>query len=211
MDDFAERLAAPTPTPGGGGAAAHVGVYACSLLRMVTGITLEKARSAKSQPAADPASLVELERIQEQARLLSQQFEALEAQDMAAFQGFLEALRLPRSTEEEKARRLEARREAAGRATDAPLATMRAACEVLTLARKLLDLSRSTPLKAESDLGAAVEIASAAFRVAELNVGANLPELAEERRQKAVEAWRELQGRARTLYESLRPAFAPAP
>ena len=37
--DFAESLAAATPTPGGGAAAARGGLLATSLVRMVTGIS----------------------------------------------------------------------------------------------------------------------------------------------------------------------------
>lgn len=207
MDDFAQRLAAPTPTPGGGAAAARVGVYACSLLRMVTGITVEKARSGKSPGNFDPAALLALETIQDEARLLSERFQALEIEDMAAFQSYLDALRLPRGSEEEKAQRLQARRQAAWRATEAPLSIMNGAYQVLLLAERLLALARTTPLKAESDLGAALELAQATFRVAELNVRVNLPELAESAQSEATRKWQTLAVAADGLYNKLRPAF----
>ncbi|MBI4602546.1 MAG: cyclodeaminase/cyclohydrolase family protein [Planctomycetes bacterium] len=185
-DDFAERLSAPTPTPGGGAAAARVGLYACCLLRMVLGITLSKLKAQASAPvavaASNPAeaalsSLSSLEAADERAARLSDRFRELESEDMAAFQAYLEALRLPRSTPEEKARRLEARTRAAARATEAPLETIRAARDALALSAEVLDLSRTTPLRAESDLAAAVELSLAAYRVAELNVRVNLREL----------------------------------
>ena len=214
MDDFAERLAAATPTPGGGAAAARVGLFATSLLRMVTGITLAKlppaeASAEKTTPASSGQSTAALaiERAVESGRRLGQTFQQLEVEDMAAFQAYLDALRLPRSTPEEKERRLAARRSAASRATEAPLATMTAARDTLRLCAEVLELSRTTPLRAESDLGAAVELTHAAFRVAELNVNANLPELSEDDRQKALTRWHQLEEEVQGLYTGLRSTF----
>ena len=47
--DFAESLAAATPTPGGGAAAARGGLLATSLVRMVTGISLQKIEAPDSE------------------------------------------------------------------------------------------------------------------------------------------------------------------
>ena len=188
-DDFADRLAAATPTPGGGAAAARAGRHACALLRMVTGITLRPAVRGATREADGG-----LEEIREAAMLaerLQEDFEAIEAEDIAAFEGYLAALRLPRSTPGEAAARREARGGAAVRATEAPLRTLRAALETLRLAGRLADISRKTPLKAESDLGVSIELAAAAFRAAEMNVRVNLPEVPVERRGAIEKEWRE--------------------
>jgi formiminotetrahydrofolate cyclodeaminase len=212
-DSFAERLAAATPTPGGGAAAARVGLYACSLLRMVTGITLAKLSKAKPGPAGASAATPEaavraIEAAGDDAAAIGRRFQALELEDMAAFQSYLDALRLPRGSPELDERRREARRTAAARATDAPVATIRTARDTLLLSRRLQELSRSTPLKAESDMGAAVELAMAACRVAELNIRVNLPELAPEKQESVVEEWKRLSHEASALYEELRRALA---
>ena len=200
-DDFAEKLAAATPTPGGGAAAARVGLYACSLLRMVTGITLEKIASGKVNASAGTS---DLQASADAARELGKRFEALEIEDMAAFQAFLTALRLPRGTDEEKEERSRARREAAARATEAPLATLEASRDVLSLCGQLQELSKTTALRAESDLAAAVELANAAYRVAELNIRVNLPELVPEEGDAARKRWQELGSSLDTLYLELR-------
>ena len=209
MDDFADRLGAATPTPGGGAAAARVGVYACSLIRMVTGISLKKLSEGKTPNAT--SGILQLEQAQEAAIRLSQRFSELESEDMAAFNAYLDALRLPRSTEDEKAYRLRARREAAWRATEAPLNTFRAAVETLKTCQDLFGISKTTPLKAESDLGAAVEFAHAASRVARLNIRANLLELSEENRKAATEEWRGLAGEMEHLYAALSEPLSVAP
>lgn len=228
-DSFAERLAAATPTPGGGAAAARVGLYACSLLRMVTGITLAKlsqnqsgAPGAPGAPRApgspsDTAAVSpgiaagEIQAALDASVALGKRFHALEKEDMAAFQSYLDALRLPRGTPEEKEERRRARAAAAGSATDAPLSTIRAARDALLLSSRLQELSRSTPLKAESDLGAAVELAMAACRVAELNVRVNLPELTPEKREEVLKEWRSLSEQTGRLYGELHSAFAGSP
>ncbi|HVR76167.1 MAG TPA: cyclodeaminase/cyclohydrolase family protein [Planctomycetota bacterium] len=207
-DEFAEKLAAATPTPGGGAAAARSGLHASSLLRMVTGITLAKLPSARVEvtavPAGGPAAREAIERARASAEALGETFERLGEEDMAAFEAYLEAWRLPRTTPEEKSLRLQARQSAAARATDAPLAMLRAARDLLLLCAELLDLSRTTPLKAESDLGAAIELANAAFRVADLNVRVNLKELSEEKRAGAVRERQALEEEVEALHARLR-------
>ncbi len=169
--DFAERLAAPTPAPGGGAAAARVGLLSSSLLRMVIGITLKKVEG--------DGVAAELKEAAAAASELADRFRRLEGEDSAAFEAFMEAARLPRGTEEEKARRAVARREAAARATRVPLSTLETAVATLELAKRIRGLSARTRLRAASDLIAAIELSRAAFLVAELNIEANLPHLDE--------------------------------
>lgn len=165
--DFAEQLAASTPTPGGGAVAARVGLYATSLLRMVVGISLNR----------EPEDATELGAINAQAVELGQRFRQLEANDVAAFNGFIAAVRMPRSTEAEKELRLRARHETARQATDVPLRLLEAVVSTLELVQKLQALSGSAGLSTESDLHAAVAFVGASFQVGELNVEANLPYL----------------------------------
>jgi formiminotetrahydrofolate cyclodeaminase len=177
---------------------------------MVLGITARKATSkASSGGDGFPAGLaVKLQEVEAEARRLSSRFAALEARDMEAFEGFLAALRLPRSTEEEKARRQEARADAARKATEVPLEMLRTVEDLLVLSQSVVDLSSTTRLKAESDLGAAVELAHAAARVSALNIGANLPFLSAGAREEAQSSWRALEGSISALVERLRARLA---
>lgn len=147
---------------------------------MVAGITLKKIGSADRSDVRE-----NLRAIDRDARELSARFAALEAEDMAAFEAYLAAGRLPRSNPAEKAARQKARAESLRRATRAPLDMLEAARDTLRVVCGLLDLSRSSPLRAESDLFAAVELAGAAFRVAELNVEVNRPLLEAEDSEEA--------------------------
>lgn len=167
--DFAERLASPTPTPGGGAAAARVGLLASSLLRMVIGITRKRVEAGENADELDAAAA--------SASELAGRFRKLETADIDVFDTFMQAVRLPRGTPEERQMREVARREAAARATRVPLDLLGAAVRVLELASRLRNLSGRIPLAAASDLTAAVEFSRAAFLAAELNIDANLPYL----------------------------------
>jgi formiminotetrahydrofolate cyclodeaminase len=205
-DDFAERLAAATATPGGGAAAARAGRHACALLRMVTGLTLAP-RAVSAPPAAGEAPFLAAVRDAAlRAERLEEAFATLETEDIAAFTAYLAALRLPRSTPAEKAERQAARGRAAARATEVPLGTLRAALDALRLAGELLDLSRASPLKAESDLGVSIELAAAAFRAAEMNVWVNLPEIPADRKEGLASAWEAARREFDGLYPGLRRA-----
>ncbi|MCK6460382.1 MAG: cyclodeaminase/cyclohydrolase family protein [Planctomycetes bacterium] len=55
-----DRLASPTPSPGGGSAAAHVGAVGAALVAMCTGLAgLEEARARAEQLRRDLEALVE--------------------------------------------------------------------------------------------------------------------------------------------------------
>ena len=193
--DFAERLASPTPTPGGGAAAARVGLLASSLLRMVIGLTRKKVG------VEDAAA--ELEAAAGQASSLSERFRALETADVEVFEGFMEALRLPRGSQEEKERREFARRDSAARATRVPLDLLGTVVATLKLARRLQDVAGRTPLAAASDLTCAVEFARAAFQAGELNVDANLPYLEASVAARATEEREQLREELEALYGEL--------
>ncbi len=202
-DDFAEALAVATATPGGGAAAARAGQLATALLRMVTGISLEKA--PKDEEGENAATWTEVRSITDRAVELSERFRTLESADMAAFEGFLDALRLPKGTDEEKAVRRTAMRDATVTATEVPLDTLEASVDVLVLARELYDVASKVRLRAEADLGGAVELAHAAFRGAELNVRVNLPGLKNDDRLAGLEArWDKLNAVFESRYQSLR-------
>ncbi|HLU48594.1 MAG TPA: cyclodeaminase/cyclohydrolase family protein [Planctomycetota bacterium] len=203
LDDFARRLAAPTPAPGGGAAAARAGVYATALLRMVLGITRTRAREGDLSDA-DRAILVTLE---SRTAKLGKRFEELEEADSGAFEAYLVASRLPRGSEEEREARRLAMASAAQNATEIPLETATSALEVVSIASDLLDLGSRIRLRAESDIGVALELAAAAFHGANWNVRVNLPLLGSDRDAYATRSRslsRDFDGRAAVLRERVR-------
>ena len=199
-DDFTERLASAAPTPGGGAAAARTGRHAAALLRMSLAITLARVRGSGAGPEA-AARKAALEEASRQAAEIQARFEDLETQDMKAFEGYLEALRLPRGTPGEKSRRKEQRSRAAEGAALVPLETMDVAAITLEFAGDLLHPSGGASLQAESDIGCAIELAWAAIGAAEMNVLVNLPETGPRVRDDIESRWREIRARGDKAYE----------
>ena len=136
--DFAESLAAATPTPGGGAAAARGGLLATSLVRMVTGISLQKIGASDSEEGDEDPGQALLEGTGDRARKLGERFRALEAADIAVFDDFMSAIRLPKESEDEIASRKLALRDAAEKATNVPLDTLAACVEIFVLIYGLL-------------------------------------------------------------------------
>jgi len=188
--DFAESLAAATPTPGGGAAAARGGLLATSLVRMVTGISLQKMGASDSPEGEGESGQALLEETGDSARELGKRFRALEAADIAVFDDFMSAIRLPKESEAEIATRKLALRDAAEKATNVPLDTLAACLEVFELIDSLLDAAANeiVRLGADSDLGAALEFSNAAFRAAELNINSNLSMLKDDPRLETLSA-----------------------
>ena len=92
--DFLDRLAAGTSTPGGGSAAAYTGAAGAALVAMVARLTVGKKKYA----AVESQMWALLEKAEELRRSLTQAVE----QDAAAFEGYLQAVRLPRNTPQEQ-------------------------------------------------------------------------------------------------------------
>ena len=168
IDELLERLSSSDPVPGGGSAAALAGAVGASLVSMVAALTV--GRDAYADVEA------EAREIGEAASGLRDQLVALADEDSIAYQAYMDARRLPRQTETERATRARAMEGAAVQAADVPLRTARVAREVLELARRIAPIGNRN---AVSDAGVAALLTAAAIRGAVLNVRINLPQLPE--------------------------------
>jgi glutamate formiminotransferase/formiminotetrahydrofolate cyclodeaminase len=164
LADFLTALAAPTPAPGGGAAAAVSGAAAAALVEMVAGLSLKKspesADAALQQRTAAQMSAV-------RAELLK-----CADEDAAAYDAFIQAMRLPKIDESEREERSRAMSAAAERAAEIPLQTLRAITSVAEAARLLTGRSLAS---AASDLDVALRFARAAGLSAAENIEVNLP------------------------------------
>ena len=167
--EFVQRLASGEPVPGGGAAAAIAGSLGAALVTMVANLSLGRPKYAAHAGLNARAGA--------EAEALADRFLALADEDATAYAGYGAAMKLPRETDEEKAARAAAIREAAHGATMAPLRTVEACLEVVRLAESLAGRSNAN---ASSDLEVSSLMAVAACRSAAANVYINLPSLGDE-------------------------------
>jgi formiminotetrahydrofolate cyclodeaminase len=163
LQDFLGALAADTPTPGGGTAAATAGAMGAALAAMVASLTLSKEKYAASHDAVRP--------ILEAGQLAREEFVALAREDSEAYDAVVAARRLPKDTDEQKSARSHAIALANRRATEVPMRTARAAARLLEAMPELAE--KGNP-NAASDVGAAALLLDACCEGALLNVGINL-------------------------------------
>lgn len=154
------------PTPGGGSAAALAGAAGASLLAMVAG--LPKPR------ASQPMDVEKLKDAGIRAAAVASRLESLIDEDSDAYSGVVEAFRLPKSSDDEKAARSAAIQRALTSATETPLTVMRHCAEALSLAPAAIALGNEN---ATTDAQVGVGLLEAALQGAAANVEINLGSL----------------------------------
>ena len=168
IGNFAELVAASTPTPGGGSVAAYCGVLAASLGQMVCNLTIGKQKYAEAEPR--------LLEIKAQLEQLSSRMRELIAEDAASFEAVLRAYRLPKETEDHKSERAGQIQIALGGAAAVPFETAQSGFEV---SRLLGELARIGNPNALSDVAVGAQLAQVAVRGAAYNVNVNLDSIAD--------------------------------
>ena len=169
---FSDDLASDAPVPGGGSAAAYAAALGAALASMVARIATKK--SPDDTGLRDYIAEVEN---------LRGDFLRLVDDDSAAFARVAEAMKLPKTSDEEKKARAE-------RMQTALLAASRVPLEVAKTSRRLLDACErglaKAPSAAVSDLGVGALMAEAALRGAAMNVMINLASLKDHGQVKAL-------------------------
>lgn len=169
---FSDDLASDAPVPGGGSAAAYAAALGAALSAMVARIAAKKA----------PDDTTLREYIADMDSLRGD-FLRLVDDDSAAYAGVAEAMKQPKTTDEEKQARGE-------RVQAALLAASRVPLEVAKTSRRLLDACErglaKAPSAAVSDIGVGALMAEAALRGASMNVMINLASLKDRGQVKAL-------------------------
>lgn len=163
IEAFLDRLASSAPTPGGGAAAALIGALSAALVSMVCQLTIGRPRFASVDAAMQRVRLKS-----EQAR---QRLLALADEDAVAYAGVAAALRLPRTTEDERLGRAAAIQQALVDAVRPPLEAVRECRSLLPLCLEVAAHGNPTVV---SDAGVAAELAAAGVRASVLNARVNL-------------------------------------
>ncbi len=159
---FLEELAAPSPTPGGGCAAAFSAAMAAGLTTMVARLTVGKKKYADAEQ--------DMWKVIERSETLREEFTASIKDDAKAFDGFMAATKLPKETEEQTRSRDKAIQNATLSAIEIPLSVAVKLVELIPLTREVAEKGN---INAISDAGSAGALAFAALNAAGLNIQIN--------------------------------------
>ncbi len=167
LAEFRDRTASADPTPGGGSAAMVGAAIGLGLVLMALRVTARRKD-------ADTSALAPL--IESGERRLAE-LSAYADADIAVFDAYMAALRLPRGTEEEKAARRKAMHKAAIAATEMPLNAAQAILEGLDVARQAAGAAHPNIL---SDVAAGAALLFGALTAVLCSVDINLKSLADD-------------------------------
>ncbi|GAB4465937.1 MAG: hypothetical protein Kow0070_28600 [Anaerolineales bacterium] len=163
---FIEVLSTPTPTPGGGSAAAYAGAMGAALVSMVAGLTAGKKKYAEVE--------AEMQAIRVMAEKLRKELTDAVDDDASAFEALMGTFKLPKETEEQKTARNAAIINATLNAARVPLHVASDSVKVMELAVKC---ARRGNVNAISDAMSGFAMARAALTAAGYNVRINLNSL----------------------------------
>jgi glutamate formiminotransferase/formiminotetrahydrofolate cyclodeaminase len=166
LTGFVDELSSDSPAPGGGSVAALAGALAAGLAAMVANLSHAKRGFEERQPA--------LERIARRGQELKDRLLAAVDADTAAFDEYLAAMRLPQTTDAEKAERKRQMIEATIGTIEVPMTTLESCPEIVELCLEVATIGMEQSL---SDAGTGAEMARAAASGAYQNVCINLPGL----------------------------------
>lgn len=162
INDYLARLASREPTPGGGAAAALHAAQGAALVAMV-------ARYTTGTKYEQHAELVT--RIIGSADGLVAQALRLADADQHAFQGVIDAYKLPTGTDDLKVARTASIQDALIQAAKTPAQLILLAGAVVDLATELFEVANANVI---SDVAAAVDAARAAATTARVNIDINV-------------------------------------
>ncbi len=196
-DDFLGALAAGTPTPGGGSAAAYSGAAGAALVAMVARLTIGKQKYAEVE--------AQMQAVVERAETLRAELTATIERDAAAFEFVLAALKLPRQTPEQMETRNQAIAATTLQAAQVPLEVARMAVEVLELAAQVVTVGN---VNAICDGATGAALARASLAGAGYNVRINLVSLTDQTvTQSMLAQLHDMENRAADLEERIQATW----
>jgi formiminotetrahydrofolate cyclodeaminase len=178
LEEFRERILAGDSTTGAVAVSAVSASLAAGVLQMVLEIAARKREAEGHQER--------LRELIEAARSDAAQLAHLADEDRAAYTEYAKALRLPKTSDEERAVRRRAMDLALIKATETPLAAARSAVAAIELCVEAAGIARGA---IAADIGGAAALLAGAVRAILCSVDANLGELPDQpfRQQAAAE------------------------
>lgn len=162
ITNYLGRLASRQPTPGGGAAAALHAAQGAALVAMVARYTT----GSKYEEHAGTVSRI----ISEADNLIVEALRLADA-DEHAFQGVIDAYKLPASGEAEREARATAIRDSLIQAAEPPALLIGLAGSVIQLASEIFDIANPNVI---SDVAAAADAARASATTARVNIDINV-------------------------------------
>lgn len=167
--DFVDEVSRETPAPGGGSVAALVGSLGAALASMVANLSSGKGEFDEKYD--------ELCEIAESAQEVKDRLVRGVDEDTTAFDSVLEAFRMPKDTDEEKAERSKAIQAGYREAIEVPLRTVEECGAALDLCRRMSEMADPEMI---SDVGTGALVARAGAHAAAYNVRINLRHVKDE-------------------------------
>lgn len=174
MRKYSDVLASNEPAPGGGSTAALSGLMGSCLTLMVVNLSIGK----KSYEALDEAVKQRFVKDFERLQGIKEELTRLVDEDTEAFNKFMEVIKLPKDTEEQKQVREQKLQQASIYALQVPLKTADKCFEILQNQETIASYGNKT---AVSDVGVGALMALAGLEGAVLNVKINLPGIKDEK------------------------------
>jgi formiminotetrahydrofolate cyclodeaminase len=163
LQTYLDDAASGKPAPGGGSVSACAGALGAALVSMVCNLTRGREKFADVD--------VQVHELVVRSEAARAKLERLLQDDTVAYNGVIEAYRLPKDTEEQRAARHQAVQDGLIVAANVPLEIVRVAVEVCRLAKIAADLGNPA---AVTDAGIGAILGEAAVQGASLNVEINM-------------------------------------
>ena len=197
LRDYSDVLASSEPAPGGGSTAALSGVLGAALTMMVVNLSVGKKNYESLNEKIKAKFMEEAENV----KALQKELSGLVDEDTKAFNKFMEAVKLPKDTEEQNQLRAEKMQEASLYALQVPMKTAECCFRLL---ENQGNIARYGNRNAVSDVGVGALLALSGLEGAILNVNINLSGISDEAvRSEAYDKCRRLSVEGRKLHSEI--------
>ena len=169
LEAFVALTESDAPAPGGGSVAALAGALAAALSGMVANLTIGKEKYADVE--------AEMKEMEPKAQELSKKLLDAITEDSTSFNVYMDALKLPKTTDEEKEVRKQAMQNGLKEAAIVPLRTAQMAYDVMDFAQLAVEKGNQN---AVTDGKTGAMLARTAVLSAGLNVRINLESIKDE-------------------------------
>lgn len=169
LNSLLNEFASSKPTPGGGSAAALSSSLGASLIAMASAITANSKKFADRKERMDE--------ICGEANILRERLLELVTLDASAYDTFTAARRLPKDTDEQKARRDAAMQDAMKSAAEIPFETLSVSIAAMKLAVEVVENGNPVCV---TDAVAGALLLEAGLNAAKMNICVNLDGIADE-------------------------------